>query len=224
MKTIKICIISILLFCNFTSAEAVKNLHLSGNLGMFLYHADNSLPITEDGDLKTTFGLSLGYEFPFNEKYDLQIDCGYFRSSTGAMDWEVTDEYGNPTGIETITLTHQSYPVDVCFTKMKNEEFDYGFGPSFVGTTRTLYCEFDVPYQNEKVEMKDRLASLGVGAIGFFRYNIPLGTSQKHSLFYSLKSRLITTIWFHEADRQLSDYNLNYIQIEFSVGLKFNKN
>ena len=133
----KFLIISLFLITISNVSYTQNSFYISGAVGYFIYHYDNSLPITQDKNLNFGFGTNVGFVHTLNQEYKLILETGYYFSN--AKDVSTVTYY---TQFDALTynfdLTQYSFPLDVTISRNFFEYFDVGLGLSFEGINHTI--------------------------------------------------------------------------------------
>jgi hypothetical protein len=178
------------------------------DIGYFAFHSDNSLPITEKADLGLNYGMGIGYQFGLTETLLGMVRLFYCYGSRTIYVEEYADEYGNITGEFSNKLIQQSFPIDMSILYRYNETIYIGGGPSIAGSNHAII------FQKE-----DKFNSLGIGANIIIQKYISLNTSGSINLILDGTLRYIKSIKHFPNGRDLSDYDLDFLQLQISIGL-----
>jgi len=188
----------------------------SGEYGYFLYHSDNSLPITESGDFVNHYGGNIGIETSLTSDYNIHFELGYFQANIDKLFDNPTVSLSNPNIItsQSATLIQRSFPVDLSISPKSSSKLKYALGISLAYTNR----EMQLPNNYQGIPYVDRFNSYGIGANLIINYMFPFFDSDRFNLLCSSKFRYIYSILYESKGRDLSGYNLDYFQIIFSFG------
>jgi len=205
----------------FTSLSFSQHqITLKPTIGGYIYNSENSLKIMENEDYVLNYGLEVSYENKDLLGYDIQLDYSYIYSGfDNYLEWVRTGE-SDPTPIgfsySDISLTLNNF--DISLKSELNENFSYGFGPSFSFVNRTYTYDFE-----DFVDFVDRLASFAVGINASIDFKYPLNESEQYLfIFSSVKYRYLFGLLYDKGLRDLSDYDQHFITGNFSVGLGYN--
>lgn len=211
-KIISIIIISSVI-SNISFSQSI--IYLKSDIGYFLSHSDNKLPITENNDFKFSWGIKTGYIYQLNDDYNLLAEVGYFSAKdNNIMEFTVVDQFG--THKYSFDLSQYSFPLDFSIIKKLNESIGIGIGLSFDGINRTIVMNFPTPINIRK----DKINILGVGGNFLFQINYPLNKELTFISDFSI--RYIRGIWYSEKGRNLENFNYNFWKSSISVGIGFN--
>jgi hypothetical protein len=201
----------------FSSHALCQSLILaSGEFGYFPYHSDNSLPITETDNFSFYYGGTIGFETAVTPNYNIHVEVGYFQANIDKL-FEYSGIFlSNPNSITTqsATLIQRSFPVDLSISPNSSSILKYALGISFVYTNR----EMQVPYKYPDDPFVDKFNSYGIGANLIIQSMFPLFGSDRFNIVCSSKFRYIYSILYEGKGRDLSGYELDYYQINISLG------
>ncbi len=182
------------------------------DIGYFLYHSDNSLPITNKADLDLNYGMSMGVQFGLNEKSVCLIRFSYCYANKTLEVWKQrrVDEFGNilEEWQYSNKLVQQSFPIDISLLYRFNETIYIGGGPSVAGSNHAII------FQKE-----DKFNSFGIGANLIIQKYISLTQSGSLNLVLDGTLRYIKSIKHFNDERDLSNYNLDFLQLQVSIGI-----
>lgn len=178
------------------------------NIGYFLYHSDNSLPITEEADLGLNYGMGVGYQFALAEKLLGIVRLSYCYGSQTIYVAHYIDFHGNITGGFSNKLVQQTFPIDMSLLYRYNETIYIGGGPSIAGLNHAIIFE-----------KEDKFNSFGIGANLILQKYISLAQGGSLNLVLDGTLRYIKSIKHYANGRDLSNYDLDFLQLQVSVGL-----
>lgn len=200
------------------AAHAQNRFTIAPNIGYYLYHSDNHLPVTRDENLIVSYGIGAGWEFSLKDRLRAQIELTYFRTDLPeAYRSVVYDDQGRELGNVKIYMLHQFVSIDASVVKTLNNGLTLGAGPSLTNCNRRT---FSPRMLGMKAWPKDDAFNvLGIGLQAFARAG--LNTSQ--SIFAACKFRLNTALIKFENGRDLSGYSADFIHVQLSLGYAFGK-
>lgn len=210
-------VVSLFLFVFASISFPQHQISLKPTIGGYIYNSENSLKIMENEDYILNYGFEVSYENKDLFGYDIQADYSYIYSGfDNYLEWVRTGE-SDPTPIgysySDISLTLNNF--DLSLKYKLNENFSYGFGPSFSIVNRTYTYDF--------ADFIDRLASFAIGANVSIDFKYPLEQSEQYLFLYgSVKYRYLYGLLYDKGLRDLSDYNQHFVTGNFSVGLGYN--
>lgn len=190
------------------------SIYLSGNGGYYLYHYDNTLPLTENTNLKFSKGLTFGLMDNFGDSFHFILEVGYSHSK--ATEVSKNNLYGSD--YTSIDLIQNSFPIDISFTKNLSPSLTFGIGLSLEAINHNISTHFI----NENVYLEDKINLFSMGLNSSINYFLPLDTENNLKLFTGLKFRYLYSIIRTAEKRDLSDFNHNFLQSTISVGLCYN--
>lgn len=209
-------IITILSLITIELAEASGSFSIAGNVGYFLKHSDNKLPITKNRNLGLNYGFYTIYSFQLKRYKNLYLEfcLGLNQSKSNAYKMTVID--GDDISQFPIVLTQQSFPVDINGIFYTNKNFDIGFGASVVGLRRCISLKikedfFSIdPVRN----FHDQLFSIGLGANLIIKVKHPFLKLFSIAIYNDIKVSFVKSIWFDKNGRDLNDFSYDYVTIE----------
>jgi len=210
-------VISLFLFLFTSISFSQHQISFKPTIGGYIYNSENSLKIMENEDYILNYGFEVSYENKDLFGYDIQLDYSFIYSGfDNYLEWVRTGE-SDPTPIgfsySDISLSLNNF--DLSLKDELDENFSYGFGPSFSIVNRT----FSDDYSN----FVDRLASFAIGVNVSLDFKYPLIESEKYIFLYgSVKYRYLFGLLYDKGLRDLSNYNQHFVTGSFSVGLGYN--
>jgi hypothetical protein len=199
-------ILLILISCNIVFSQT--GLILQPNIGYFVFHSDNSLPITEEADLGLNYGMGIGYHFGISEKLLGMARLFYCYGSQTIYVTKYADYYGNITKEVPNKLIQKSFPIDISLLYQYNETIYVGGGTSIAGSNHAIIFQ-----------KQDKFNSLGIGANLIIQKYISLNSSGSLNLLLDSTLRYIKSIKHYANGRDLSNYDLDFLQLQVSIGL-----
>lgn len=185
-------------------------------VGYFLYHSDNALPVTWDSNVKWNYGVTLGYEFSPNDKTRALIQLGYYRTVVSDLfRGYITDNQDLVLGELSPKLVQQSFPCDFSVIAPLSSRWDAGGGITVAATNHALSYK---QWFNDR--SKETFTSIGAGVCGMIRYT-GYAEEQKREWFFEFKLRYVKSIHHFSGGRDLSGYNLDFLQAQVSLGLAY---
>ncbi|MBK7103701.1 MAG: hypothetical protein IPH62_00240 [Ignavibacteriae bacterium] len=207
--------IFLITLCNISYAQ--NSIYVNGTVGNFVYHYDNSLPITQDKNLNYGFGTNIGVIHNLNTEYKLILETGYYFSK--ASDVSTVTYFTQFDALKyDFDLTQYSFPFDITISKNLLEHFDVGLGLSFEGINHTITT--NQPFNREPLE--DKINLFALGANGLVQFRLPFADDGRISILSNLRLRYLYSVWKIGGERKLNDYNFNFLQSNFSIGICYN--
>jgi hypothetical protein len=208
--------ISIFLFLFTSLSFSQHQITLKPTIGGYIYNSENSLKIMENEDYVLNYGIEVSYENKDIFGYDIQLDYSYIYSGfDNYLEWVRTGE-SDPTPIgysySDIWLSLNNFDFEL--KNELNENFSYGFGPSFSFVNRT--------FSDNYTGFVDRLASFAIGVNVSIDFKYPLNESEQYLfIFSSVKYRYLFGLLYDKGLRDLSDYDQHFFTGNFSIGLGY---
>jgi hypothetical protein len=189
---------------------------LGADAGYFLSHKDNSYSITYTHNLHYTWGLTSGIIRPLNDRYNIHYQIGYFQGSANDSQSIITiSENGNIFQVVGFDLTYRIFPIEVSWIPRKDPVENIGFGVSIVLNNRIMEYENFV----SDTYFRDQLFSIGVGPHIVSQWKKPIYGKKNTYLLMSSKLKWVHSIYYNATDRDLNNYNQNYLHLSLTVGL-----
>ncbi|UCD20123.1 MAG: hypothetical protein JSU64_03025 [candidate division WOR-3 bacterium] len=214
--------ITAFVICIRTDVHSQKLLFTEFTYGQFVKHTDNDLDITNEKNLKDSFGSTIGFQFNIKHSHSILLQIGYHRSvtekATSFLNY-VMDPLGNDYFVEKpIDLSFHAVPVDIQYAWSMHRYVNICIGPSFTGNIRKITVHYIDYYLKEK-EFIDRLFGIGAGIAGSIQLSIPLSHGKRYCFISSMGFRYVKSLWFDAEGRELDDYGLSYSQFQISTGI-----
>jgi hypothetical protein len=211
-NTILIFTIFIIALSNLSYAQ--NSVYVTGTVGDFLYHYDNSLPITQDKKLSFGFGTNIGLIHNLNTEYKLILETGYYFSKANNV--STVTYYTQFDALKfDFDLTQYSFPFDLTISRNIFDCLDAGIGLSFEGINHTITT--NQPLNREPLEDKINMFALGANVLIQFR--LPIADDGRISILSNLKLRYLYSVWKIGGKRKLNDYNFNFLQSNVAIGI-----
>ncbi len=208
----------ILTVCVAGNTYTQNRFTIAPNIGYYLYHSDNHLPVTRNENLIVSYGIGAGYEFSINPKHRALVELTYYRTDLPkAYSSYMYAQPGSELGDATIRMLYQFVSFDASMIKTLNNGLTFGAGPSLTNCNRTTFSPraFGV-----KAWPKDDAFNVwGAGLQGFVRASL----NANQSIFGTCRLRLNAALIKFGNGRDLSDYRADFIHVQFSLGYAFGK-
>jgi len=202
----------LILFSIISFGYPQTDYYFNYNLGYFIQHSENSMPITYQDDFQRSTGFSGGIDYPITNGKYLQINFGYSSAklpyiqdvlnSNGELLY--TKKYGE--------LTEEAYPLDIRLFISKTKMTGFGYGLTIIGTNHSLVLD-----RISGSKFRDIFNSTGLGINGIWR--LSYGRYHPTYLISDIILRYVKAIRFNGGHRDFSNYNYNYLQISVSLGI-----
>ena len=213
----KILIFSIFIIAISNLSYAQNSVYVMGTIGDFIYHYDNSLPITQDKNLSFGFGTNIGLIHNLNTEYKVILETGYYFSK--ANDVSTVTSYTQFDALKfNFDLSQYSFPFDITISKNIFEYCDVGIGLSFEGINHIITT--NQPLNREP--LKDKINIFALGANGLIQFRLPIADDGRISILSNLKLRYLYSVWKIGGERKLNDYNFNFLQSNIEIGICYN--
>ena len=183
---------------------------VGGNWGYFIQHSENKNPITRNIELKNSYGLNLGVEYPLNKNRYFQIEFGRFTSEIGENIIGASED-GQPLHIGTWSLREVTFPLEVRLFWSNKKMTGYGYGLTLTNTNHYYIRE------SSYYTFEDIFHSTGVGINWTARFSKKIG--EDLYLLSNITMRYINAVKFYGRGRDFSNFKHNYLQICLSLGL-----
>lgn len=211
-------ILLVLILVITASLNSQNRFFIVPNVGYFIYHSDNDLPLTAKNNLTLSYGLGAGFEFNLNSRFRSMVEIIYYRSDVSKVNrFYITDAMGHPINITNINMCQQVVSVDASLVNPLNNGLIWGWGPAFSNINHTVYS----PKSSGKKLWKDDDAFnvWGIGLQAFLRIYL----NEKQSVFAAIKLRCNTALYKLENGRDLSGYDMNFLHAQLTIGLRLDR-
>ncbi len=206
---------------SFSSIYAQNKIELNIGPGYYLKNSENAMKIMGEENFNSYFLYGFAYQRDNIWGMNLRVEYNYHR----LINKNVISFYSYSHGVESSgsgDLSFVNHNIDLNYVGKINKYFFYGFGPSFVITNRIIEIKRILPINWPRDLLYDKLASSGLGANGYFSFQIPFTVAEKDFYFTSkLKLRYTYSIWFDEGMRKLDNYYQEFFETEFLIGLGY---
>lgn len=198
------------------NAQQYFGIQTSGH--RFFTHSDNDLILTERNDWSGGIGFQLYYQQPLSPRIIGRLSVGYSRSDIeGSQRFSALDPVNGSSIDVSVDNGLNQFPADFSVMTPLSEWLNLGIGPSFVWSARSTTIVNST--NNESLSLTDRVAGLGFGAHGFLEAIFVFNEDSPLYVTTQVRLRYMSALWFQEKERQLRDYEFNYFEGSFLLGV-----
>lgn len=187
-----------------SNLQAQSRLGISAVGSYFLYHSENSAPITQEENFRFQYGISGTFRFNFQDEYPVLISYGLSRNRTTIKEFQFTDEQGFLLGKANSHLTYWNLPLDISYLFKESERVYLGGGLSGEASLRRAQVESLID---------DITTNYLIGAHLSAGLNILKSTSDRY-FGPDLKVRYLRRFYTIGFERQTDKFNLSHLTIQ----------
>jgi len=209
--------IFIVLLLSVITIQAQQYFGIQTSVHRFFNHSDNDLLITERNDWSGGIGFQIYYQQPLSPKILARLSVGYSRSDIEKAQSFRTTSGGTIEYSVVVDNGLNQFPADFSVMTQLSEWLNLGIGPSLAWSARstTFYEELG---ENGR-RLTDRLSGLGFGAHGFLEAIFVFNEDSPLYVSTQVRLRYMSALWYQEKGRQLRDYEFNYLEGSFLLGV-----
>jgi hypothetical protein len=199
-------ILFLVLFALVPIGHAQHQVGMTATMGYYGWHSDNNLPITRGTNLTWYRGFGTSLSTQKKKSSSVRINVAYQHgTASGIMSYIESEAW----------LAQSEFLIDYDYAIATRKGPTYATGPSLIGLNHAIVSEDD----NGSILIDDRFNGLAIGINGAQIVTKRLGSSDRISLLRIIQLRYARSVWFNPRNRDLSDYRIEYFQVQVSIGL-----